>query len=150
MALTAIEKVRLQTGDRVEPYFVQDDEIDSYLTEYNQNIRQTSVQVAQNILFYLGANPSVYRERTGEEEVFTSDPFKAYKEALLLYIKYPHMFMKGIMPYFGGTSKADMALYRSDPDNNIAGMKLPSNSNTLANFKQNLSLFSQTPIVLLE
>ena len=135
MALTNIEKVRLQTGDRVEPYFILDDEIEAFLEEYNNSVRKTSVQVASCILFYLAANPSVYRERTGEEEVFTSDPFKAYKEALITYIKNPHIFLEGIMPYAAGITKSDQLIYTSNPDNILVGSGLPNNSNALKNLK---------------
>lgn len=142
MALTNIEKVRLQTGDRVEPYFISDDEIEAFLEEYNDNIRKTSVQIASCILFYLAANPSVYRERTGEEEVFTTDPFKAYKEALINYIKNPQIFLQGIMPYAAGISKIDTTIYTSNLDNNLAGTGLPNNSNTVENLEKTMVVTS--------
>ena len=146
MALSNIEKERFQTGDRVEPYFVTDDEIESYLEEYADNVRRTSTQVAHAILFQLGANPSIYRERTGEEEVFTSDPFKSYKEALLLYIKYPHHFLTGITPYAAGISKADVATYKGNLDTNIVGYELPANSNTNRYFEENATAGVIIPI----
>ena len=147
MALTNIEKVRLQTGDRVEPYFVSDEEIDAYLEDYGNNIRSVSVQVAQNILFQLGANPSIYRERTGDEEVFTSDAFKSYKEALLLYIKYPHMFLRGIMPYCAGLTDSDKSKYKNNPDINLAGAGLPRNSNDTKNIIKGIQSFDYSEVV---
>lgn len=133
MALTNIEQVRLNTGDRVEPYFVSDDEIQAFLEHYKNNIRKTSVQVATCILFYLASNPSAYRERTGDEEVYTTDPFKAYKEALILYIKNPHIYLDGLMPYAAGITKTDANKYKNNPDNNLACSGLPSNTNSERN-----------------
>ncbi len=134
MALTNVEIIRLQTGDRVEPYFVSDEEIESYLEINNDNIRRTAGDVAHAILFYLAANPSIYRERTGEEEVFTSDAFKSYRDALLLRIRYPHLFLGPLMPYAAGISKSDIAIYKNDPDGNIIGEDLPNNSNDIRYF----------------
>ena len=151
MALSDIEKVRLNIGDRVEPYFVSDSEIESFLIDYNNNIRKTSVQVATCILFYLASNPSVYRERTGEEEVYTTDPFKAYKEALLMYVKNPQIYLDGIMPYAAGLTQSDAALYNRNPDNNIAGWNLPNNVNTARNIEEYFPhCYPIVPTVLVE
>lgn len=138
MALSNIEKVRLRTGDRVEPYFVSDEEIEAYLETYSDNVSQSSVQVAYNILFQLAANPSIYRERTGEEEVFTGDAYKNYRDALLLFIKYPQNFLNGIMPYAAGLTKSDAAKYTCNLDNNIIGSNLPQNSNSIRNIEEEL------------
>lgn len=140
MALSNIEKIRLLTGDRVEPYFVTDLELEDYLETYNNNVSKASQQVKYNILFQLAANPSIYRERTGEEEVFTGDAYKNYKDALLLSIKYPHMFLDGIMPYAAGLTKSDALNYTSNLDNNIIGSDLPKNSNTIRDFDEQTTL----------
>jgi len=138
MALSNIDIVRLRTGDRVEPYFVSDDEITDYLEIYNDNVSRVSIQVAYNILFQLAANPNIYRERTGEEEVFTGDAYKNYRDALLLYIKYPNQFLNGIKPYAAGLTKSDAAKYTRNLDNNVIGSNLPNNVNTIHNIEENL------------
>ncbi len=138
MALSNIEKIRLQTGDRVEPYFVTDQELEDYLDTYNNNVSKASQQVKYNILYQLAANPSIYRERTGEEEVFTGDAFKNYRDALLLSIKYPHIFLDGIMPYAAGLTKSDACKYTENLDNNIVGTNLPQNSNSIRNIDEEL------------
>jgi len=150
MALTNIEKVRLNVGDRVEPYFVSDDEIESFLEEYGDNIRKTSVQVATCILFYLASNPSVYRERTGEEEVYTTDPFKAYKEALMMFIKNPQTYLGGIMPYAAGLTRSDAAIYNTNRDNNLAGTSLPNNVNSVRNVDDYFPYCSPVPVIVQE
>ena len=149
MALTNIEIVRLQTGDRIEPYFVSDDEIDAYLEINNDNIKRTVSDVAHAILFYLAANPSVYRERTGEEEVYTTDAFKAYRDALLLRIKYPHLFLSGIMPYAAGIRKSDVAKYKNNLDSILIGEDLPNNSNSERNFIDKLSTDPFTDLLII-
>lgn len=141
MALSNIEKIRLQTGDRVEPYFVTDQEIEDYLDTYNNNVSKASQQIKYNILYQLAANPSIYRERTGEEEVFTGDAYKNYRDALLLSIKYPHQFLDGIMPYAAGLTKSDASKYTSNLDNNIIGSNLPKNSNTEHNIEDQLESY---------
>jgi hypothetical protein len=150
MALSNIDKVRIQTGDRVEPFFVSNDEIGSFLEENNDNVRKAALQVANAILFQLATNPSVYRERTGEEEVFTSDPYKNYKEALLLLIKYPHKFLNGIMPYAAGLTKSDKAIYTGNLNNSVAGENLPSNSNTTRSFINTATTFTSSPLIIIE
>lgn len=147
MALTNIEMVRLNVGDRVEPYFLSDSEIESFLLLSNDNVRKTSVKVATCILGYLAANPSVYRERTGEEEVYTTDPFKAYKEFLQLYIKNPQMYLDGIMPYAAGLTKSDAAIYNSDKNNNVAGWNLPNNVNSVKNIDEYFNHCTPVPVV---
>lgn len=149
MALTNIEIVRLRTGDRVEPYFVSNDEIDEFLEMNSDNVGKTVIDVSYAILFYLAANPSIYRERTGEEEVFTTDPYKAYKDALLLGIKYPHRFLNGIMPYAAGISKADRAIYKSDPDSELIGAGLPNNANDVGHFIEENSIYPHIGIPIL-
>lgn len=125
-------------GDRIEPYFLSDLEIEEYLLLYNNNIQRTAAASAQAILFYLAANPSVYRERTGEIEVYTTDAYKSYLSALELRIRYPHLFMGVLKPYAAGITKSDIAVYKNDLDNNLAADNLPSNSNDDRNFiKQN-------------
>lgn len=149
MALTNLQSIRLQTGDRVEPYFVTDDEINSYLEINNNNVKRTTSDVAQAILFYLAANPSVYRERTGEEEVYTTDAFKAYRDALLLRIRYPHLFLGTLMPYAAGISRQDAAKYKNNLDNVIAGDNLPSNANDDRNFIEQVYADPFTDLIII-
>lgn len=119
MALTSIEKVRVEVGD-VDPALpVLPDSTYEYLLEKNSNsIPRASVDAARIILMNLS-------QRTDETiDIFSVKGSKAadsYRQALLLYISNPAtnpiLSAANLQVFFGGTSKSANESNVSNSDN---------------------------------
>lgn len=120
MALTEIQKVRLEIGDTDVALPILSDEEYEYLLSKNSNsIRKTSLDAAKTILFKLSINSS-----DQVVDIFSikgNAAANAYKEALRLYIKNPDLngIFDSITSYFGGISNADIQSVIDNTDNNL-------------------------------
>jgi len=123
MALTSIEKVRIEIGDTATGlYILSDDEITYFLEKNSDSIRRTSLDCARSILFRLSLDSS-----ESSVDILTLKGDKAasaYKDALELYLKNPELnpVLTSASIYAGGISKSDM-LDNKTPDNNYVGGK---------------------------
>jgi hypothetical protein len=120
MALTNLEKVRIEIGDSAGAglYILDDDSIEYFLSKNNQNITRASLDAAKTVLFNLA--------QRGEEtvDIFTIKGSKAsaeYREALKLFIKDSNLnpLLRNAQGWFGGVSLAEMQANRDNLDNNI-------------------------------
>lgn len=116
--LTEIQKVRLECGDTQVPPFqiMSDEEIQYFLDKNSGSIRRASIDVAKSILFKISSQVD---SRADVLELFGSQFFRAYKEALTLYLKDQNFSIVGFcQPYAGGISKEDIYNNVTNSDNN--------------------------------
>jgi hypothetical protein len=119
MALTDIEKVRIEYGDtNQELPLLSDEEIQYFLDKNSQSIRLASIECARVALFKLS--------QTGDEQVSIfsikgSKSASEYREALKLYINNASLnpMFSTAQGYAAGISKSDMLVYTSDSDSTI-------------------------------
>lgn len=114
-ANNAIDRVRLNVGDIwTDIEMLSDADYQYFLDKYDGGENRASLDAARAILFKLSR---MSRERAGDIEVYGSDWYRQYKEALLLFIKNPDLAISLAVPYAGGISKSDMRSNDSNPDN---------------------------------
>ena len=119
MALTTVQKIRLEVGDNDVTFpILTDDEYKYFLSKNNDSIARASIDAAKTILFKLSM-------RTDETvDIFSLKGSKAaqnYVMALQMFIKNPDLnpILQSAMPYAGGISRSDMESNDSTIDNNI-------------------------------
>lgn len=116
MALTDIQKVRLNVGDTIPDFMILTDDDYAYFLEIEHNsVPRASIRSAQAILFNLSRYT---RERTGEIEVYGGDWFKNYIDALKLFLNNSLLSpaINSAMPYAGGISVSDMMANKRNPN----------------------------------
>lgn len=119
MALTNLEKLRIELADN-EPglYILSDDDLEYFLAKNNQNITRSMLDAAKTILFRLA-------QRNDEQiDIFSIKGSKAsaeYREALKLFLRDSNLnpLLKNCSGWFGGVSLAEMQANRDNLDNNI-------------------------------
>lgn len=119
MALTNLEKLRIELADN-EPglYILSDDDLEYFLAKNNQNITRSMLDAAKTILFRLA-------QRNDEQiDIFIIKGSKAsaeYREALKLFLRDSNLnpLLKNCSGWFGGVSLAEMQANRDNLDNNI-------------------------------
>lgn len=118
MALTDIQKVRLEIQDNTPGlYILSDDEIEYFLEKNNNSVIRASIDAARAVLFNLS-------QRTDETvDIFSIRGGKAaeqYRLALELYLRDPTLnpVLRNVGGYVGGVSKSDMESNDANPDNN--------------------------------
>ena len=119
MALTLIQKVRLNVQDNTPGlYIISDDEITYLLEKFNNNVDKASYQAAKIILLNLA-------QRSDETiDVFSIKGSKSateYRLALELFLKDPanNPLYQNLKGYVGGVSISDMEANNANLDNNI-------------------------------
>lgn len=109
------DEVRLFTGDIwPDMEYLTDNDYNYYLTRNDGNVRRAGLDAMRAILFKLSRGA---RERTGDIEVYGSEYFKNYLQALTLVIKNPDIAISLAVPYAGGISKSDMLANDMNCDN---------------------------------
>lgn len=110
-----IDALRLQLGDTDENNpWLTDNDYQFYLNKYpNNSGRKIVIAAAQAILFKLA---KYTRERAGQIEVYGSDVYRNYSDAIERFIK--DSSFNGVYPlsYFGGISKIDEEANNANPD----------------------------------
>ncbi len=88
MALTDIQKIRLECGlvNEAES-LLSDDEIQYFLTKNNNSIKKASLDAAKTVLFILSQQ---VHERSDYLEIWGHTWFENYMKALKLYITNPN------------------------------------------------------------
>lgn len=110
----AVDRVRLITGDIWDDMeYLTDNDYQYYLTRNDNNERRASIDCMRSILLKLTRGA---RERTGDIEVYGSEYFKNYLQALTLILKNPDIAISLAVPYAGGISKSDMYLNDANSD----------------------------------
>lgn len=114
-ASNVIDRLRLMVGDTsLPPFEYLDDGTYTYLlTKHSDNEMAAAREAATYILFQLARSA---RERAGDIEVYGSEYFKNYKDALEKFLNGGNGVYDAAMPYFGGISVEDFRnnLYDTD------------------------------------
>lgn len=119
-ATNPIDAVRLNVGDTWPDFEMLADSDYQYFLDKNEgNINRATIDAARAILFKL---TRMVRERTGDIEVYGSEWFKNYRDALLEIINNPGLSISLAMPYAGGISRTDMCQNKANPDNNYVSV----------------------------
>ena len=128
MALSDIEKLRIEIGDTDVSFPILDDSSYQYfLDKHNNNLGRASIDAARAILFQL----STMNSETVSIFSVKNTSAEAYRQALLLYIKDQTLnpIYQTLKGYFGGVSLSDMEANNSNADNNI--VENPGSTNQL-------------------
>lgn len=118
MALTDIQKLRVEIGDTDVSFPILDDSSYQYfLDKHDNNLGRASIDAARAILFQL----STMNSETVSIFSVKNTSAEAYRQALLLYIKDQTLnpIYQSLKGYFGGVSLSDMDANNSNADNNI-------------------------------
>jgi hypothetical protein len=119
MALSDVEKLRIELQDN-EPglYFLQDEELEYFLEKNSNSIPRAMLDSAKTILFKLSqrGNDTV--------DIFSFSDNKSaeqYRLALMLFLRDPLLnpIMKTVQGYVGGVSLSEMRTNNTNPDNNV-------------------------------
>ena len=130
MALTDIQKLRLEVGDVDVSFPILDDtSYEYFLEKHSNNLNRAGLDAARAILFQLSTRNS----ETVDVFSVKNTSAEAYRQALLLYIKDPNLnpLYQNLKGYVGGVSISDMAENNANLDNNI--IQSPSDSGELVN-----------------
>jgi hypothetical protein len=110
-----VMEVRLNVGDIWQDMeLLSDADYQYFLDKYSGSVRRATLDAARAILFKISR---FSRERTGDIEVYGSEWFKNYRNALMDMVKNPELSMSVAMPYAGGISKEDMRANDENSDN---------------------------------
>ena len=118
MALTDIQKLRVEVGDTDVSFPILDDtSYEYFLEKHSNNLNRAGLDAARAILFQLSTRNS----ETVDVFSVKNTSAESYRQALLLYIKDPNLnpLYKNLQGFFGGVSISDMAANNADLDNNI-------------------------------
>ena len=107
MALSNIQAVRLFISDRSEPYTFSDEDIQYFLDMSGGSVRQASILALYAIIGDLAKNKSIYRETTGDIEVW-SNAIDWYKLLLTNFNTNPTLGLGNLMPYAAGIDRCDV------------------------------------------
>lgn len=110
---SAIDRLRLNVGDIYPVEILGDDVYSYYLTRNEQNERRATRELFTVLLFALSRYT---RERAGDIEVYGSEYFRNYYDAVKLAITNPSIDSITAIPFAGGISRSDMATRANDAD----------------------------------
>ena len=130
MALTDIQKLRVEVGDTDVSFPILDDtSYEYFLEKHSNNLNRAGLDAARAILFQLSTRNS----ETIDVFSVKNTSAESYRQALLLYIKDPNLnpLYKNLQGFFGGVSISDMDANNANLDNNI--IQSPSDSGELVN-----------------
>ena len=130
MALTDIQKLRVEVGDTDVSFPILDDSSYQYfLDKHSNNLNRAALDAARAILFQISTRNS----ETVDVFSVKNTSAESYRQALLLYIKDPTLnpLYQNLKGYVGGVSISDMQKNNANLDNNI--IQSPSDSGELVN-----------------
>ena len=130
MALTDIQKLRLEVGDVDISFPILDDtSYEYFLQKHSNNLNRAGLDAARAILFQISTRNS----ETVDVFSVKNTSAESYRQALLLYIKDPTLnpLYQNLKGYVGGVSISDMDANNANLDNNI--IQSPSDSGELVN-----------------
>lgn len=110
---SAIDRLRLNVGDIYPVEILGDDVYTYYLTRNEDNERRATRELFTVLLFALSRYT---RERAGDIEVYGSEYFRNYYDAVKLAITNPSIDSITAIPFAGGISRSDMATRANDAD----------------------------------
>lgn len=117
MALTDVEKIKLELGLVNEASDILSDEEITYFIEKNNNsVRKASLDVAKTVLFVLSTR---VHEKIEMLEIWGHTWFENYMKTLQMYINDPNysIALESAKAYAGGISVSDIRNNINNPDN---------------------------------
>ena len=125
MALTNIEKLKLEIGLVNEASnILSDEEIAYFLEKNNNSIRKAALDAAKTVLFVLS---QLVHERSGAElEIWGHTWFENYMKTLQMYINDPNysIALENAKAYAGGISVSDIRSNINNPDNLVVDVDI--------------------------
>lgn len=117
-ANSAIDRIRLNTGDSEEPFILEDAVIQYMLDTNSDNEYKTTIQALEAIV----AKFAKYtHEEIGDEEVWGQEAYESYRKLLRDWKNDPSL-VGDWKPFAGGISKKDIRDNKNDPDTNQSGI----------------------------
>ena len=110
---SAVDRVRLRLGDFHCPYILDDQTIEYYINRNSGNENRSYRELLTVMLFALSR---FTRERCAEIEVYGSEYFRQYYDAVKLALSNPDLNYIVAVPYASGISRNDMATNQQDTD----------------------------------
>ena len=107
------DRLRLNVGDIYSVEILDDATYTYYYTKNEQNERRATRDLFTVLLFALSRYT---HEKAGQIEVWGSDYFRNYLDAVKLAITNPSIDSITAMPFAGGISRSDMDTRASDTD----------------------------------
>jgi hypothetical protein len=107
------DRLRLNVGDIHSVEILDDETYTYYYTKNEQNERRATRDLFTVLLFALSRYT---HEKAGQIEVWGSDYFRNYLDAVKLAITNPSIDSITAMPFAGGISRSDMDTRASDTD----------------------------------
>lgn len=127
MALSDIQKVRLEIADN-DPSLpvLSDEEVSYYLEKHSNSISRAAIDCAKTIMFKLSMNAG--EQRVDIFSISGKAASDAYIAALKLYISNPNIngIFNNMNVYISGTSVSDMQANVDNTDNNV--VVIPDNA----------------------
>ena len=117
MALTDVEKIKLELGLVNEASDILSDEEITYFIEKNNNsVRKASLDAAKTVLFILSTR---VHEKIEMLEIWGHTWFENYMKTLQMYINDPNysIALESAKAYAGGISVSDIRNNINNPDN---------------------------------
>lgn len=112
-ATSVIDRLRLNVGDIHSVEILDDETYTYYYNKNEQNERRATRDLFTVLLFALSRYT---HEKAGQIEVWGSDYFRNYLDAVKLAITNPSIDSITAMPFAGGISRSDMDTRASDTD----------------------------------
>lgn len=112
-ATSVTDRLRLNVGDIHSVEILDDATYTYYYTKNEQNERRATRDLFTVLLFALSRYT---HEKAGQIEVWGSDYFRNYLDAVKLAITNPSIDSITAMPFAGGISRSDMDTRASDTD----------------------------------
>ena len=117
MALTDIQKIKLELGlvDEASD-ILSDEEITYFLEKNNNSVRKASLDAAKTVLFILSTR---VHEKIEMLEIWGHTWFENYMKTLQMYINDPNysIALESAKAYAGGISVSDIRSNINNPDN---------------------------------
>ena len=117
MALTDIQKIKLELGlvDEASD-ILSDEEITYFLEKNNNSVRKAALDVAKTVLFILSTR---VHEKIEMLEIWGHTWFENYMKTLQMYLNDPNysIALENAKAYAGGISVSDIRSNINNPDN---------------------------------
>lgn len=110
---SAVDRVRLRIGDVNCPQILEDATIEYYINRNSGNENRSYKELLTVMLFALSR---FTRERAADIEVYGSEYFRQYYDAVKLALSSPDLNYVVAIPYASGISRSDMATNQQDVD----------------------------------
>jgi len=110
---SVVDRLRLNVGDIHSVEILDDETYTYYYNKNEQNERRATRDLFTVLLFALSRYT---HEKAGQIEVWGSDYFRNYLDAVKLAITNPSIDSITAMPFAGGISRSDMDTRASDTD----------------------------------